>query len=330
MRFALRAGSSCNSLVQKFCPIACSSRKILGTQFAMIRVMIEFSHARSPLQSMREYGRGLAGGLIFSMPLLFTMEVWWAGFILHPLRILIYLLATFCLLLMYNRFVGLRKDASFLEVVIDSVEEMGIGIVVAAAVLWITDRLNRDMTALDIGGRILMEAMTVAIGVSVGTAQLGTPDDGDDGVAGDEGRDLRKGYLPQTAVALCGAVLFAANIAPTDEIGVIARESPSWKLLLLVVCGLCLSSLVLHLTDFRGAAAHTLTENACTKGRALITTYAVALVAAVSALWFFGKLDEQPAHLVIAMTVVLSVPAALGASAGRFLLQTAGEERNDK
>lgn len=291
--------------------------------------MIEFSHARTPSQSMKEYGRGLAGGLIVSMPMLFTIEVWWAGIILHPLRILFYVLATFCLLLMYNRFVGLRKDASFMEVVIDSVEEMGIGIVVATGVLWITDRLNLEMTATEIGGKILMEAMTVAIGVSVGTAQLGTPDDGDDGVVGDEDREMRNAYLPQTAIGLCGAVLFAANIAPTDEIGVVAMESAPWKLLLMIGCGLGLSSLVLHFTDFRGAAAHTLTDNLHMKVRGLVTTYAVGLVAAVSALWFFGKLDGQPAPQVIAMTVVLSVPAALGASAGRFLLQTGGGEGRD-
>ncbi|WAC21467.1 TIGR02587 family membrane protein [Luteolibacter sp. SL250] len=291
--------------------------------------MIDFSHARTPSQSLQEYGRGLAGGLIFSMPLLFTMEVWWAGFILHPLRILLYVLATFCLLLMYNRFVGLRKDASFLEVVIDSVEEMGIGILVAAVVLWITDRLNLQMTATEIGGKIIMEAMTVAIGVSVGTAQLGAPDDGDDGVAGDREGERRKAYLPQTSIALCGAVLFAANIAPTDEIGVIAMESAPWKLLLMVGCGLGLSSLILHFTDFRGAAAHTLTDTVCLKARGVTTTYAVALVAAISALWFFGKLDGQPAPLVTAMTVVLSVPAALGASAGRFLLQTGGSAGKD-
>jgi putative integral membrane protein (TIGR02587 family) len=292
--------------------------------------MIDFSHARTPAQSMQEYGRGLAGGLIFSMPLLFTMEVWWAAFILNPLRILLYVLATFCLLLIYNRFVGLRKDASFLEVVIDSVEEMGLGILVAAAVLWITDRLNLEMTSTEIGGKIIMEAMTVAIGVSVGTAQLGVPDDGDEGLAGDDSGERRKAYLPQTAIALCGAVLFAANIAPTDEIGVIAMESPSWKLLLMVACGLGLSSLILHFTDFRGAAAHTLTDNVCLKARGVITTYAVALVASVSALWFFGKLDGRPVPLVVAMTVVLSVPAALGASAGRFLLQTSTRDRKDE
>jgi Putative integral membrane protein (DUF2391) len=41
---------------------------------------------RSITKSLQEYGRGVAGGLMFSLPLLYTMEVWWAGFNTHPYR----------------------------------------------------------------------------------------------------------------------------------------------------------------------------------------------------------------------------------------------------
>jgi len=284
--------------------------------------MIDFSHQRTPAQSLQEYGRGLAGGLIFAMPLLFTMEVWWAGFILHPLRIAIYMAATFVILLFYNRFVGLRRDASFGEVVIDSVEEMGIGLLVAALILWLGGRIAADMTLFEIGGKIIMEAMTVAIGVSVGTAQLGAPDDGDEGFSGEEGCSS-KDYLSQTAVALCGAVLFAANIAPTDEITVIAMENSPLRMLLLCLFSLTLGSLVLHFSEFRGASVHVAKDSATLKIRGIVTTYAVALVASASSLYFFGKFDDQPFYIIVAQTVVLGVPAVLGASAGRLLLQTA-------
>ena len=283
--------------------------------------MIDFSHQRSPSESLQEYGRGLAGGLIFAMPLLFTMEVWWAGFILHPLRIALYMGATFVILLFYNRFVGLRRDASIEEVVIDSVEEMGLGLLVAALILWLSGRIGADMTAFEIGGKIIMEAMTVAIGVSVGTAQLGAPDDGDEGVAGEEGCHS-KAYLPQTAVALCGAVLFAANIAPTDEITVVAMENSPERILLLSLVSLALGSLVIHFSEFRGAASHVAGETVSLKFRGIVTTYAVALVASASSLFFFGKFDDQPLYIMVAQTIVLGVPAVLGASAGRLLLQT--------
>jgi putative integral membrane protein (TIGR02587 family) len=288
--------------------------------------MIAFSHARTPVQSLREYGRGLAGGLMFAMPLLFTMEVWWAGFVLHPMRILLYVAATFAVLLLYNRFVGLRKDAALAEVAIDSVEEMGMGLIVAALVLWLTGRIDPEMEVSEIAGKIIMEAMTVAIGVSVGTAQLGVSGEGENGVDGEEDGCDSKSYLPQVAVALCGAVLFAANIAPTDEIRVIAMEISPLKLLLISLFSLFLCQLILHFAEFKGSGDFIANDNFIQKLRGVVTTYAVALAASWGTLFFFGKMDRQPLPMMIAQAVILAVPAVLGASAGRLLLQTSSRD----
>lgn len=283
--------------------------------------MISFSHDRTFAQSLSEYGRGVAGGLMFAMPLLFTMEVWYAGILLEPVRIMIYVACTFGLLIFYNRFVGLREDATFLEVVIDSVEEMGIGIVLSALVLWLAGMIDATMNSREIIGTVVMEAMTVAIGVSIGTAQLGGPSGNDDGVKNDKDSVARK-YLPQTTIAFCGAILFAANIAPTDEMKVIAMEIPAGRLILVAAFSLFLATLILHFSEFRGASTFGLNGSLLLKIRGVITTYAVALSASAAALWFFGKFDHQPLFIIVAETVVLGLPAVLGASAGRFLLQS--------
>ena len=280
--------------------------------------MIRFSHHRSTGESIREYGRGIAGGIMFSLPLLYTMEVWWAGLSLHPGRMLIYAAFTFALLLLYNRFAGLRRDASLVEVAIDSVEEMGIGLVVAAAILWLTGRISWEMDGLETLGKVAMEGMTVAIGVSVGTAQLGTASEGDDGISGDEANDA---YLPQVALALCGAVLFAANVAPTEEISVIALESTPGKLLVISLFSILLGSLVLQFADFRGSGRFVTKGDFTRTARGIVTTYAVSLLASAALLWFFGQLDGEPLFQCLARIVVLGVPAVLGASAGRLLLQ---------
>lgn len=283
--------------------------------------MIRFSHHRSTSESLQEYGRGIAGGLMFSMPLLYTMEVWWSGFMLHPGRILIYVLVTFALLLLYNRFAGLRRDATFREVAIDSVEEMGIGLVLSAAVLWVAGRIGWEMDRLEVLGKVVMEGMTVAIGVTVGTAQLGAPDDGDEGMSGDDEEKDESAYFPQLALALCGAVLFAANVAPTDEIAVIAMENSPAKLLLFSVLSILLASLILHFSGFRGSGSHVARDTTLLAVRGVVSTYAVALVASAGSLFFFGKLDGEPFSQCLAMTIVLGLPAVLGASAGRLLLQ---------
>src|SRR5687767_12300553 len=101
-----------------------------------------FFRMRTVSESLREYARGVAGGLLFSLPLLYTMEVWWAGFTSHPWRLAVYVAATFALLLGYNHFLGLRRDTCFSEVVIDSVEEMGLGLLVALVILWLLGRVT--------------------------------------------------------------------------------------------------------------------------------------------------------------------------------------------
>lgn len=246
------------------------------------------------------------------------MEVWWAGFTLHPGRILIYVIVTFGLLLLYNRFAGLRRDASWWEVAIDSVEEMGIGIVLSFLILWLTGRIHGGMEWGEMSGKLIMEAMTVAIGVSVGTAQLGVSDDGDDGVSCD---DDENGYFPQTAIALCGAVLFAANVAPTDEIAVMAMECQPDKLLGVALFSMLMGGVILHFAGFRGSNRHVLTGSCIHAVRGIFTTYGIALLASAGLLWFFGKLDGDSFSLGLAKTVVLGLPAVLGASAGRLLLQ---------
>ena len=280
---------------------------------------MNFSHQRSIPQSLREYGRGIAGGLMFSLPLLYTMEVWWAGFTLHPGRILLYIACTFLLLMLYNRFAGLRRDATLREVAIDSVEEMGLGLVLAGLILWLTGRLLGTMSAAEIAGKVVMEGMTVAIGVSVGTAQLGGEGGEDGGVAGEE--RWSRGYLPQAAIALCGAVLFAANVAPTEEIAVIAMESPPSMVLCLAGASLLLAALVLHFAGVHGADRHVARDTWVLSVRGIVTTYAVALLGAAACLHFFGRFDGLPWHLMVAQCAVVGVPAVLGASAGRLLLQ---------
>lgn len=274
-----------------------------------------FSQARTPAQSLQEYGRGLAGALIFSLPLLFTMEVWWAGFSIHPLRLLGYVGATFGILLLYNRFAGLRNDASWWECAIDSVEELGLGIVTATLILWLIGQLDGEASWLEMSGKIVMEGMTVAIGFSVGTAQLGSSDNGLD-------ESQTRDFLSQTAIALCGAVLFVSNVAPTEEILVIATKNSPLKLLAIALFSLVLGGYVLYFAEFRNAGASSQNPTAFEIVRDVVSTYAVALVAATGTLFFFGRLDGEVSSVQIAQIVTAGLAASLGASAGRLLLQS--------
>ncbi|HEV2800099.1 MAG TPA: TIGR02587 family membrane protein [Pyrinomonadaceae bacterium] len=290
---------------------------------------------RTLAESFQEYGRGVAGGLMFSLPLLYTMEVWWAGFNAHPWRLAAYVAATFLLLLAYNRFTGLRRDAGMSEVAIDSVEEMGIGFIVSAVALYLLGRVTFEMPLNESAGQIVIEAMTVAIGVSVGRAQLGGDDSDDSGIDKDTGlAEAKRGgrgmgatdgehlhFSGQMLLALCGATLFAANVAPTEEIVMIAVEISWVRLIGLALASLLTGALILNYSEFRGARRLVRAEGFGQVVAGSVSTYAVALVASALILWFYGRFDGVSLYTSLSQTVVLGVAATLGASAGRLLLQ---------
>lgn len=285
---------------------------------------------KSLQSSLKEYGRGIIGGLLFSLPMLYTMELWWAGFLSDPLRLLIYILVGIFILMLYNHFVGLHKEHDILEDFLESLEELGLGLVVTAIILWITGRILPDMSIQEISGKIIVEAVTVAIGISVGKAQLGQ--DSEDSEVSNETDDKttqKKSQSPQhhfikaISIAFCGAILVASNIAPTEEVVVLALETSKFKILLISLISLGITGSVLYHINFKGARQWVLQpDSRLDIILGSIIMYSVALVSSGFMLWFFGRFDGISIAGMVSQIVVLGFPAALGASAGRLLIQS--------
>lgn len=281
-------------------------------------------------ESVEEYGRGIAGGFLFSLPLLYTMEVWWHGFLATPLKLLAYLGFTFVLLLGYNRFAGMREDAGWLDVAIDSIEEMGIGVLLSSLILYLLGQIDAESTRGELIGKIAIETGMVAVGVSVGTAQLGggngdeKQDQGKDEKAGmekgEEGK-LRHASMANIFIGFCGAFLIAANVAPTEEIMMIAAEASSVKLAALALVSLATAAIVLFFSNFRGSSRYSVVESRWKLAGIAATTYAIAAIASAMMLWFFDRFDGVGLTFAVSEIVVLAFPAVIGASAGRLLLQ---------
>ena len=271
---------------------------------------------RPSSDSLREYGRGLAGGFFFSLPLIYTMEMWWAGFNAGAARLLIFLGATFALLLGYNYYAGIRHDADWTDVMVDSVEELGLGLVTAAGLLFLLGRITPDMSIQEVLGKIVIEAGVVAIGFSVGSAQLGP--DGEDRAAR---HPEDAGVVGHLVVALCGAVLISANVAPTEEIVILASEAGPYRLLGIMLLSLLVAQLILFYGGFESAARVARADSRRHAFAIAIVTFAIGVVASAVMLWFFGRFEHVGFEMIVAQTIVLSFPATLGASAGRVLLE---------
>ena len=258
------------------------------------------------------------------------MEVWWAGFIASPVSLLIVSALTFLLLLGYNRYAGMRPDANWAEVVIDSVEEMGLGMMLSFLVLLTLNRIQPGVMAIDeIMGKVIVEAMFVSIGVSIGTAQLGEGNGGGKGEdekdgetgTGEEKASYRKSKSAIAVLALCGSIIVGGNVAPTEEVLMIAVEASPTHVLFMALLSILLSVLITAFIDFKGTArekpdnfAYHITFDTC-------VSYVVALAASAFVLWFFGRFENTGFWNCFSQTVVLGVLSSIGASAGRLLIK---------
>ncbi|MDQ3486211.1 MAG: TIGR02587 family membrane protein [Acidobacteriota bacterium] len=274
---------------------------------------------RSPTtaESLREYGRGIGGGFLFSLPLFFTMETWHAAVTVGPGRLLFAVGATFLLLCGYNLYAGLRHDSTLTEVLIDSVEEMGIGLMLSVCLLYLLGRLEPAAPLTEHLGLIVLEGMFAAVGVSVGTAQLSSGDDDNSG--GPQGP--RHSISSEVVLAMCGSVLIAANVAPTEEVLVLASEMPVFRLLAVMALSIAIAALLLFYSDFKGSSRFAGGRSPFGVLHGSAITYVAALFASAILLWFFGRFAHHAASINAAQCVVLGFPATLGAAAGRLLLR---------
>ena len=268
-------------------------------------------------ESLREYGRGIGGGFLFSLPLILTMEVWTAGITVEPARLLPALIATFILLCGYNAYAGLRHETRLGEVLVDSVEELGLGLALSAGILWMLGRIDSSTGLSESLGLVLVEGLFVAVGVSVGTAQLTGGEDQGLGAASKRGDSVSN----ELVLAVCGAVLIAANVAPTEEILMLAAEMRPALLLVTLLASLALAATLLYYSDFTGSGRFAGNRGVFGVIHGTAITYAAGFVTSAALLWFFGRFDDHSLSLNVAQCVVLALAATLGAAAGRLLLR---------
>jgi putative integral membrane protein (TIGR02587 family) len=268
-------------------------------------------------ESLREYGRGIAGGFLFSLPLILTMEMWSVAAGISAARFAAGLIAIFVLLCGYNAYAGLRFDSNWKEVLVDSVEELGIGLFLSAAMMFLLGRLDGASSRPEVVSLVLVEGLFIAVGVSVGTAQLS-------GAPGEE-RGTPQGrqqtLSSELVLAFCGAILVAANAAPTDEILVLASEMSPMQLLGVLTASVALAATLLYYSNFTGSARFAGNRGLLGVVHGTAITYAAALIASAAILWFFGRFHQHPLTLKIAQCVILGFLSTLGAAAGRLLLR---------
>src|SRR5690349_5902590 len=83
----------------------------------------------------RGLARAVAGALLFGLPVFMTMEMWRLGFTIPPLRLALFLALSVPLLVCLSYLAGFRRDAGWLDAIVDGLVAWLVGAVTAAGAL---------------------------------------------------------------------------------------------------------------------------------------------------------------------------------------------------
>jgi putative integral membrane protein (TIGR02587 family) len=258
--------------------------------------------------------RAAAGAIIFALPLLMTMEMWWLGFTMERGRLLLLLLLLLPTLVLLSYHAGFEATSTWRDDIVDAVVAYGIGFATSGMALWLLGILTSDTSAREAIGMMCVQTVPASVGAMLARSLL----------AGEHAdADARPGstYAGEIFIMAVGALFLAFSIAPTEEVILIAYRLSPLNTILLALVSLALMHAFVYAVEFRGQVQRA--EHATPAGeflRLTVVGYAVSLAISAYVLWTFGR-DEglHPVEMARA-SVVLGFPAAIGAASARLLL----------
>lgn len=260
----------------------------------------------------RDLARAFGGALLFGLPLLMTMEMWWFGFLLEPWRLAVFLLAALPLLLGLAFYAGFSaRHRGLGHALLDTLVALAVGFLAAAATLALLGVLEADAPPRQIAGQLLLQAVAGAMGALLAGRQLsaGTEDVGDEDEAS---------YPGELFLMVAGALFLALNMAPTEEMILIAYRMSAGHVVALMAVSLILMHALVYSVGFPGQEAHERPLSAF--AHYTLPGYALVLLVSLYVLWVFGRTEGHGLAETVDAMVVLGFPGALGAAAARLLV----------
>jgi putative integral membrane protein (TIGR02587 family) len=271
--------------------------------------------------------RGAAGGFLFGVPLLYTMEVWWYGSWVDPRWMLGALGLSLVVVTVLTRTSGFRdaRETNWRDAAVDGVEVVAVGLACALAVLVCLREITLDTSLAESVGKVVFEAIPFAIGAGLARQFLARQEreEDDDGapaaqMAVDDPAIGRT--LADAGAAATGALVLAFSIAPTDEIPLIAGAVTAPWLLVIVAASLLISYAIVFQADFADQAGRRRHEGLFQRPfPETAAAYVISLAVAAAMLLFFQRIGpDQSWETWVTWTIVLGLPATIGVAAGRL------------
>ena len=260
----------------------------------------------------RDLARAFGGALLFSLPLLMTMEMWWAGFSLGGAQLAVFLVLALPMLLGLAFYAGFSAEHRGLgHALLDTLVALAVGFITAALVLLLFGVFDPDAPPRQIAGQLVLQAVAGAMGALLAGRQLS---DGRDKV----GEEDQASYPGELFLMVAGALFLALNMAPTEEMILIAYRMSPFHVAALVVVSIGLMHAIVYRVGFAGQEAHDHPLAAFV--HYTLAGYGLVLVTSLYVLWVFGRTQGHGLAEIVDAVVVLSFPGAIGAAAARLLV----------
>ena len=278
------------------------------------------------LRELDALQRGLTGGFVVGIPLLYTMETWWIGETVSMPRALLFLGLAYAVNLGFVTFAGFRRgEPGSLRAFEDALEATALAAVGAAVTLILLHQVQTSQPLDVIVGRIAVDTLPVSLGVSVAnhilSPRAGRTEPGE-GERQDAGAAGVRATLLDVGAAFAGALFLSLNIAPTEEVPMLATEVPTLHVPAIVFFSLLLTYAIVFAAGFGGQerrmTAPGIFQRPVTE---TVVAYLTSLATCVAVLWLYGQIGPETGWFeTYAQVVLLGLPAAIGAAAGRLAL----------
>lgn len=275
-------------------------------------------------QEARDLARALAAGAIVGAPLIYTMEMWWHGMMIPPLHQLILLGVALGVNFVFSMVSGFRQRYGVAGAVSEAVTAVAMGAVFSLVLLWLIGRVDEHAALSDVVGKVVIEMVAISMGVSFANSQVGTRSrEGEDEAPAPPADPLAaqmRQDLQDIAATVIGATVFAFNIAPTEEVIAVATGMSPARHLLLMAASILLCYLILFASGFqeRQVFVPSLFQNPWVE---TVIAYALALGVSAGLLYLVGMHHATSGWSAwIECTIVLGMPATIGAAAGRLII----------
>jgi putative integral membrane protein (TIGR02587 family) len=258
--------------------------------------------------------RAFAGAVLFALPLLMTMEMWWLGFHMAPVRLALLLALFFPFLVVLSWHAGFEPTFSWRDDVVDAFVAYAVGFAASALLLWLLGALDRAMSWREVAGKVSLQALPASIGALLAQTLLGERE-----TAG-TARGGATAYASELFIMAVGALFLAFNVAPTEEMLLIAWRLGPLRAALLMLMSLAVIHTFVYSVAFRGRPKHRPVSGWSLFLRFSVVGYAITLLLCAWLLWSFGRLDGLALAAALQCIAVLGLPAAVGAAAARLIL----------